>query len=82
MLVDQDRTRWDPVLVSEGQTIVRSLLRHNRLGPYQIQAAVNAAHSDARSATDTDWHQILILYNQLYALTPTPVVALNRAVAR
>ena len=82
LLADQDRTRWDAALVAEGQTIVRALLRRNRRGPYQIQAAVNAVHSDARSAAETEWDQILVLYDQLYELTPTPVVALNRAVAR
>ena len=82
LLADQDRTRWDAALVAEGQTIVRALLRRNRPGPYQIQAAINAVHSDARSAAETDWDQILALYDQLYQLTPTPVVALNRAVAR
>lgn len=81
LLGDQDRAQWDSHLIAEGQTIVRALLRQNRPGPYQIQAAINAVHSDASSAADTDWHQILALYNQLYALTPTPVVALNRAVA-
>jgi RNA polymerase sigma-70 factor, ECF subfamily len=82
LLADQDRTRWDAALVAEGQTIVRALLRRNRPGPYQIQAAINAVHSDARSAAETAWDQILALYDQLYELTPTPVVALNRAVAR
>lgn len=81
LLGDQDRAQWNSHLIAEGQTIVRALLRQNRPGPYQIQAAINAVHSDASSAADTDWHQILALYNQLYALTPTPVVALNRAVA-
>jgi RNA polymerase sigma-70 factor (ECF subfamily) len=81
LLADQDRTRWDADLVAEGQTIVRALLRRNRPGPYQIQAAINAVHSDARVAAETDWGQILALYDQLYELTPTPVVALHRAVA-
>jgi len=79
LLADQDRTLWDSDLIAEGQTIVRALLCRNQPGPYQIQAAINAVHSDARSAA-TDWHQILALYDQLYALMPTPVVALNRAV--
>jgi RNA polymerase sigma-70 factor, ECF subfamily len=81
LLADQDRTRWDADLVGEGQAIVRALLRRNRPGPYQIQAAINAVHSDAPTASDTDWRQILALYDQLYALTPTAVVALHRAVA-
>jgi RNA polymerase sigma-70 factor, ECF subfamily len=60
---------------------VRACLRRNRPGPYQIQAAINAVHSDAPTAADTDWSQILALYDQLLAINPTPVVALNRAVA-
>jgi RNA polymerase sigma-70 factor (ECF subfamily) len=80
-LADQDRTRWDRDRIAEGQAIVRDCLRRNRPGPYQIQAAINAVHSDARTAATTDWRQILALYDQLLALNPTPVVALNRAVA-
>jgi RNA polymerase sigma-70 factor (ECF subfamily) len=67
--------------VSEGQELVRRCLRRDRPGPYQIQAAINAVHSDARSAAETDWAQILQLYDQLLAVAPTPVAALNRAVA-
>ncbi|MGW8951150.1 RNA polymerase sigma factor [Streptomyces sp. NPDC055709] len=81
LLADQDRTRWDRDLVAEGQDLVRHCLRLGRPGPYQIQAAINAIHSDAPTASATDWRQILRLYDQLYALAPTPVVALNRAVA-
>ncbi|MEU3298403.1 RNA polymerase sigma factor [Streptomyces sp. NPDC006678] len=81
LLADQDRTRWDRDLVAEGQDLVRHCLRLGRPGPYQIQAAINAVHSDAPTASATDWRQILRLYDQLYALAPTPVVALNRAVA-
>ena len=81
LLADQDRGRWDRTLIDEGQALVRRCLRHNRPGPYQIQAAINAVHSDAPSAAATDWPQILQLYNQLQALAPSPVVALNRAVA-
>jgi RNA polymerase sigma-70 factor (ECF subfamily) len=81
LLPDQDRTRWDPDLIAEGQSIVRGCLRRNQPGPYQIQAAINAVHSDAAHADDTDWTQILELYDQLLALMPTDVVALNRAVA-
>jgi RNA polymerase sigma-70 factor, ECF subfamily len=81
LLPDQDRSRWDRGLVAEGQALVRRCLRRNRPGPYQVQAAINAVHSDARTAADTDWGQILALYDQLMALTPTPIVALNRAVA-
>jgi RNA polymerase sigma-70 factor, ECF subfamily len=81
LLADQDRSLWDGELIAEGQAIVRACLRRNQPGPYQIQAAINAVHSDAPSAAATDWRQILELYDQLLALTPTPVVALNRAVA-
>lgn len=80
-LVDQDRTRWDAALVAEGQSLVRGCLRRNRPGPYQIQAAINAVHSDAATAADTDWGQIVALYDQLSAFLPTPIVALNRAIA-
>ncbi|BCJ47320.1 RNA polymerase subunit sigma-24 [Actinoplanes ianthinogenes] len=81
LLADQDRSRWDRALVAEGQAIVRECLRRNRPGPYQIQAAINAVHSDAPSAARTDWSQILQLYDLLAATAPSPVVALNRAVA-
>ena len=76
-LADQDRSRWDATLVAEGRAIVRDLVRRGRPGPYQIQAAINAVHTVA----PTDWPAILHLYDQLLALTPTPVVALHRAVA-
>jgi len=81
LLADQDRTRWNHDLITEGQSLVRRCLRRNNPGPYQIQAAINAVHSDAPTAAATDWGQILQLYNQLTALAPSPVVALNRAVA-
>ncbi len=81
LLADQDRGKWDQAMISEGQELVRSCLRRNVPGPYQIQAAINAVHSDARTAADTDWGQILALYDQLMAIAPTPVVALNRCVA-
>ena len=81
LLADQDRSRWDRALVAEGQALVATCIRRNRPGPYQLQAAVNAVHSDAASAADTDWTQVLQLYDQLLAVSPTPVVALNRAVA-
>jgi len=80
LLADQDRTRWDRELIAQGQRLVRACLRRNRPGPYQIQAAINAVHADAATAADTDWRQILALYDQLVAVSPTPVVALNRAV--
>ncbi|MCX4459334.1 RNA polymerase sigma factor [Streptomyces sp. NBC_01728] len=81
LLPDQDRSRWDRDLITEGQTLVRRCLCRERPGPYQIQAAINAVHSDAPTAAATDWGQILQLYDQLAALAPSPVVALNRAVA-
>jgi RNA polymerase sigma-70 factor, ECF subfamily len=80
-LADQDRSRWNGNLVAEGQTLVRRCLQRNRPGPYQIQAAINAVHSDASSAATTDWRQIVQLYDQLLAIAPTPMAALNRAVA-
>jgi RNA polymerase sigma-70 factor (ECF subfamily) len=80
-LSEQDRGLWDRGLVAEGQDLVRRCLRRDRPGPYQLQAAINAVHSDAATAEGTDWAQILALYDQLLAGTPTPVVALNRAVA-
>ncbi|MET9760982.1 RNA polymerase sigma factor [Streptomyces sp. NPDC006372] len=80
-LPEQDRTRWDRDLIAEGQALVRRCLRRNRPGPYQCQAAVQAVHSDAPSAEATDWAQIRQLYDQLMVITPSPVVALNRAVA-
>jgi RNA polymerase sigma-70 factor (ECF subfamily) len=80
-LAEQDRGRWDRDLIAEGQAIVRRCLRRNQPGPYQIQAAINAVHSDAPATAATDWRQIVRLYDQLQALAPSPVVALNRAVA-
>jgi RNA polymerase sigma-70 factor, ECF subfamily len=81
LLAEQDRARWDRALIEEGQDLVRRCLRRGRAGPYQIQAAINAVHSDAPTAAVTDWGQILQLYDQLMAVAPGPVVALNRAVA-
>ena len=80
-LADQDRDRWDRGLIAEGRAIVRECLRRDQPGPYQIQAAINAVHTDAPAVAYTDWSQILQLYDQLVALDPSPVVALNRAVA-
>ena len=80
-LPDQDRSLWRRDLVDEGQQIVRACLRRGQPGPYQVQAAIAAVHTDAATAADTDWRQILALYDLLLALSPTPVVALNRAVA-
>jgi RNA polymerase sigma-70 factor (ECF subfamily) len=81
LLADQDRRLWDRGLITEGQAIVRQCIRLGRPGPYQIQAAINAVHSDAPATSATDWWQILRLYNQLMSIAPSPVVALNRAVA-
>jgi RNA polymerase sigma-70 factor (ECF subfamily) len=81
LLAEQDRSRWDASLIGEGQALVRRCLRLNRPGPYQIQAAINAVHSDAPRADATDWSQIVALYGQLLAFTPTPIVELNRAIA-
>ena len=81
LLADQDRSGWDRRLIVEAQALVRTCLRWNRPGPYQIQAAINAVHSDAPTTADTDWRQIVLLYDQLMAIAPSPVVALNRAVA-
>ena len=80
-LPEQDRRLWDAALVAEGQDLVRRCLRRGAPGPYQVQAAIQAVHSDAATAADTDWAQVLALYDHLAALTPSPVVALNRAVA-
>ncbi len=81
LLADQDRSRWDSPLIAEGQAIVRACLRRGEPGPYQIQAAINAVHSDAATPGDTDWPQIVQLYDLLLTLDPSPIVALNRAVA-
>jgi RNA polymerase sigma-70 factor, ECF subfamily len=81
LLGEQDRTQWDRALIEEGQAIVRRCLRHNQPGPYQLQAAINAVHADAATVEQTDWSQIVDLYDQLLAVAPTPVVALNRAIA-
>ena len=81
LLADQDRAAWDHDLIAEGHAIVRRCLRRDQPGPYQIQAAIQAVHADAARAADTDWRQIVALYDQLLAIAPTPVVALNRAVA-
>jgi RNA polymerase sigma-70 factor (ECF subfamily) len=80
-LAEQDRSLWDRTMVDEGHALVRSCLRRNMPGPYQIQAAIAAVHADAPSADATEWTQIVQLYDQLLAITPSPVVALNRAIA-
>jgi len=81
LLADQDRGLWDRTLIEEGQGLVRACLRRNRPGRYQVQAAINAVHSDAGRAADTDWEQVVRLYDQLLAVDPGPVVRLHRAVA-
>jgi RNA polymerase sigma-70 factor (ECF subfamily) len=81
LLRDQDRTTWDRSMIEEGQAIVRACIRRGQPGPYQLQAAIQAVHSDADSFEATDWPQIVALYDQLFAVMPTPVVALNRAIA-
>jgi RNA polymerase sigma-70 factor (ECF subfamily) len=81
LLAGQDRSRWDQVMIAEGQDLVRACLRRSQPGPYQLQAAISAVHSDAPTAAATGWQQILALYDQLLAVAPGPVVALNRAVA-
>jgi len=80
-LADQDRSRWNRTLITKGHELVRACLRRNQPGPFQIQAAIAAVHADAPTAEATGWSQIIILYDQLYALRPHPVVALNRSVA-
>jgi RNA polymerase sigma-70 factor (ECF subfamily) len=80
-LADQDRSRWDRTLVAEGHDLVRACLRRNQPGPFQIQAAIAAVHAAAANADATDWAQIVALYDQLFALRPNAVVAMNRAVA-
>ena len=81
LLADQDRTRWDRALIAEGHEIVRRCIRRDHPGPFQVQAAIQAVHCAAWSVEATDWAQILTLYDHLLELTPTPVVALNRAIA-
>jgi RNA polymerase sigma-70 factor (ECF subfamily) len=81
LLGEQDRTQWDRAMIEEGQAIVRRCIRRNQPGTYQVQAAINAVHADAPTIEQTDWSQIIALYDQLLAVAPTPVVALNRAIA-
>ena len=81
LLGDQDRSRWDRALIEEGQATVRACARRDQPGPYQLQAAINAVHAEAPSLEETDWIQIVALYDQLFAISPTPVVAMNRAIA-
>ncbi|MCG8927475.1 RNA polymerase sigma factor [Lentzea sp. CC55] len=80
-LAEQDRTRWDHQAIDEGTTLIRTALQTAPIGPYQLQAAIAAVHADAKTADDTDWHEILGLYELLTATAPGPMVALNRIVA-
>ncbi|HEV2767551.1 MAG TPA: sigma-70 family RNA polymerase sigma factor [Acidimicrobiales bacterium] len=80
-LADQDRSRWDLDLIAEGHALVRVCLRRNQPGPFQVQAAIAAVHADAPTTDVTDWSEVVALYDQLHALRPNAVVALNRAVA-
>lgn len=81
LLRDQDRRSWDRSLIDEGQSIVRGCLRRDRPGPYQIQAAISAVYAEAMTFATTDWSRVVALYDQLIAFWPTPIVALNRAIA-
>ncbi len=81
LLRDQDRSTWDRPMIEEGQALVQACVRRNQPGPYQLQASIQAVHSDTDSFETTDWRQIVTLYDHLYSMTPTPVVALNRAIA-
>ena len=80
-LADKDRTMWDRAMIDEGQAIVRACIRRDQPGPFQLQAAIQAVHSHASSFEATDWPQIVVLYDHLFSDMPTPVVALNRAIA-
>jgi RNA polymerase sigma-70 factor (ECF subfamily) len=81
LLRDQDRTKWDRTMISEGHAIVRACIRRGQPGPFQLQAAIQAVHCAADSFQATDWPQIVALYDHLFSVMPTPVVALNRAIA-
>lgn len=81
LLDAQDRTRWDAAMIAEGSALVQHALRSRRFGPYTLQAAIAAVHADAPSAADTDWPQIVGLYDVLLKVDDSPVIALNRAVA-
>jgi RNA polymerase sigma-70 factor (ECF subfamily) len=81
LLDEQDRSQWDKAMIDEGLALVRDCLRRNQPGAYQLQAAINAVHADAATFEQTDWSQIVVLYDQLLEVAPTPVVALNRAIA-
>lgn len=80
-LADQDRDLWDSKLILEGRELLRSCLRQSRPGQYQLHAAINAVHTDAATFAETDWSQILALYDHLLSIVPIPIVELNRSVA-
>jgi RNA polymerase sigma-70 factor (ECF subfamily) len=81
LLEDQDRRSWNPAMIAEGLALIDKAMRHNRRGPYQVQAAIAALHARAATHADTDWAQIDLLYAALERLQPSPVVTLNRSVA-
>ena len=81
LLANQDRSLWDRDQIDEGRTLLQGSLRRSRPGTFALEAAIAAVHADALTASDTDWHQIVVLYERLYELHPTPIVALNQAVA-
>jgi RNA polymerase sigma-70 factor, ECF subfamily len=81
LLADQNRALWDGAEIDEGRALLQSSLRRSRPGTYALEAAIAALHADAAVASETDWHQIVVLYERLYELHPTPIVALNQAVA-
>ena len=81
LLRDQDRTKWDRTMIEEGHAIVRACVRRDQPGPFQLQSAIQAVHCEADSFEATDWPQIVALYDHLFSVMPTPVVALNRAIA-
>ena len=81
LLRDQDRARWNRAMIDEGHALVRACIRRGQPGPFQLQAAIQAVHCDADSFEATDWPQIVALYDHLFSVTPTPVVAFNRAIA-
>jgi len=81
LLADQDRSRWDAAMISEGRLLVEAALVRRRPGPYQLHAAIAACHGEAGSAADTDWRQIVALYDELLRFEPTAVVAANRSAA-
>jgi len=81
LLEEQDRSLWDQELIREGVALVEDALRSGKFGPYALQAAISAVHADAKTSNQTDWAQIVALYDRLLVLEPSPVIRLNRAVA-